>query len=98
MIPPIRAVTAIKIALIFKCPGDSTVTLNIQYLVVNVADGSIVGGTGHAVSGSKTVLTNAQITASRGTYPSSPGTPVILIPAPGANKVIVPLGISAYFQ
>ena len=42
-------------------PGDCTVTLNIQWVEVDITTGAIVNGTGNSVHGSLTNLTAAQI-------------------------------------
>lgn len=75
-------------------PADGTFIFSVQYVVIDVTSGIIFGGTGHNVYGSKTVLSNAQIAAAVGAAPAfggPAGTPIQLVPAPGADRIIVPL-------
>lgn len=73
--------------------GTGGIILDVQYLIVNVKTGAITGGC-QSVFGSMTALSNAQINASIGVGippADTPGTPVVLVAAPGLGKIIVPI-------
>jgi hypothetical protein len=70
-------------------PGDGTVTLNIQYIIVNILTGQIIGGNGNAINGSLVNVTSSQLL-----LPYTSVTPIL--PAPGPNRMIVPLQMAVW--
>ncbi len=65
-------------------PGNSSVTLNIQWIEVEVTTGKVVNGNGNAVHGSMTALTAANL-ASTSVFQ--------LVAAQGANLVTLPVSM-----
>src|SRR6266704_3234244 len=63
--------------------GDGTATVNIQYYVLDVTTGALVGGSG------KVHISTIQMTAAQ--FKAANTVPVQLVAAPGANQVIVPI-------
>lgn len=65
--------------------GDCTFTLNIQWVEVDITTGNIINGQGDVIFSKLIQLTSAELD------PSGPITQ--LLPAPGTNKIIIPVGM-----